>query len=300
MNPQITIVTPSYNQAEYLQESLESVSSQGVANVEHLVMDGGSSDGSALILKEFSEQSNGAHLRWLSEKDNGQSDAMNKGFRSARGEIIGWLNADDRYRPGCFEAVLRAFRDHPEADIIYGDYTWIDRRGRVLQLRRETSFSRFTLLYHRVLYVPSTATFFRRRIFDEGNLLDEKLQYAMDYEFFVRLCARGYRFQHVSDLMADFRYHPASKSTQFCDRQLEEQNAALPRYSPILNACRNRWIYRPLLLSLRSAAGVLRYGEKAIRGYYFTQWRPSATVQLPTSWAPQRLSAMRDHAPVAD
>ncbi len=115
----------------------------------------------------------------------------NKGFQRAKGEIIGWLNSDDRYRPDCFEHVVRAFEENPDVDIVYGDYLMVDAAGKVLKIRREIEFSAFVLLYHRVLYIPTTATFFRRRVFDEGNWLDETLQYAMDLEFFIRLSDLG-------------------------------------------------------------------------------------------------------------
>ena len=144
---------------------------------------------------------------WLTEPDSGQSEALNKGFRQAKGEIIGWLNSDDRYRAGCFEQIVQAFADNPDADILYGDYLLVDEAGKTVKIRREIEFSAFILLYHRVLYIPTTATFFRRRVFEEKNWLDESLHYAMDLEFFIRLAARGYRFRHIPEILADFRVH---------------------------------------------------------------------------------------------
>ena len=158
-NLRFSIVTPSFNQGAYLEEALLSVSNQKPTPFEHLVMDGGSQDSSLDILQRHSPGREG-HLRWRSASDRGQSHALNEGFLRATGDIVGWLISDDRYRPGCFEAVSRAFREYPEADIIYGDYTWIDERGRLLRIRREIEFSYFVLLYHRVLYIPTTATFF--------------------------------------------------------------------------------------------------------------------------------------------
>ncbi len=272
--PLISIVTPSFNQAAYLPECLHSVASQRDARFEHVIFDGGSTDESAAILQRFGSAAGQQHVRWTSEKDNGQSDALNKGFRAARGEIIGWLNSDDRYRAGCFRAVAAAFAKHPKVDILYGDYTWMNAEGETIQLRRETSFSRFVLMYHRVLYIPTTALFFRRRIFEEGNFLDERLHYAMDFEFLLRLSMLGYRFVHLPRILADFRFHPTSKTSHFAARQREEQDRAMYRYSPLLRSCSGKWISRPLAQTLRVAAGIRRYAEKTVRGYYFSQFSP--------------------------
>ena len=274
--PKISIVTPSFNQGSYIRECLESVALQRCANLEHVVMDGGSSDESVAVLESFASVHGHEYLRWISEKDNGQSHALNKGFRAATGDIIGWLNADDRYRPECFARVLQAFREHPEADIIYGDYTWIDAEGQITQLRREISFSPLVLLYHRVLFLPTTAMFFRRRIIDDGFLLNEDLQFAMDLEFFVRLYRGGCRFQHISHFLADFRFQPMSKTCRNADLQAAEARDVIRRHSRVLQAFPNNLASNAALGVLRKAAALRRYSEKALRGYYFTQFRPKA------------------------
>jgi glycosyltransferase involved in cell wall biosynthesis len=273
--PKFSIVTPSFNQGPYIRECLESVASQHGASVEHLVFDGGSSDESVPVLAAFASAGGHEHLQWVSEPDNGQSHALNKGFRAATGDIIGWLNADDRYRPECFSRVLQAFRDRPEADIIYGDYTWIDPQGQITQLRREITFSPLVLIYHRVLFIPTTAMFFRRRIIDHGVLLNENLHFAMDLDFFIRLYRHGYRFQHISHFLADFRFQPLSKSCRDPHRHLKEATNITREHSRILKACPNSLSANASLAVLRTAAAVRRYSEKAVRGYYFTQYRPS-------------------------
>jgi glycosyltransferase involved in cell wall biosynthesis len=269
IQPTISIVTPSYNQESFIEETLLSVKNQNHPSVEHLVIDGASTDGTVEILKHYSSQPGWQHLRWISEPDQGQSDALNKGFRMATGGIVGWLNSDDRYRPGCFNSVVDGFSQMPDTDILYGDYTWIDGTGNCLQIRKEIEFSLFVLIHHRVLYIPSTATFFRRLVFEQGNFIDPRYEYAMDYEFFVRLAFSGYRFRHIGKLLADFRWHDQSKTMKTAERQFAEHDEIVEKYSPILSKMRTRGF--PLRL-VRGGAQILaaarRYSEKALRGYY--------------------------------
>jgi glycosyltransferase involved in cell wall biosynthesis len=279
MNDQLSfsIVTPSLNQRAFIDEALLSVKNQAYGNLEHLVIDGGSQDDTTALLRQYANQKRWTHLHWVSEPDRGQSDALNKGFSRASGDIVGWLNSDDRYRPGCFEYVAEVFARHPDVDVVYGDYTWIDESGRVSSVRREIEFSRFILLYHRVLYIPTTATFFRGRIFKEGNRLDERLHYAMDFEFFVRLASHGYRFKHVPAILADFRFQQGSKTCTASHKQLEELDSVMHFYSPVLRKIQKPASRRITTSVLRSCAGALRYSEKLLRGYYFNQFR-SATL----------------------
>ena len=167
--PLISVVTPSFNQGSFIGDALESVRLQNYKNHEHLVIDGMSTDGTVDLLRDHATNNRRDNMLWISERDGGQSEALNKGFRRAKGEIIGWLNSDDRYRAGCFEHIVQAFEDNPEVDIFYGDYLMVDAVGKVLRIRREIEFNAFVLLYHRILYIPTTATFFRRRIFDERS-----------------------------------------------------------------------------------------------------------------------------------
>ena len=270
-----SIVTPSFNQAAFIEDALKSVRRQRLHEVEHWVIDGGSTDDTTDLLRRYSDSGSGKGLQWISEPDRGQSDALNKGFSRATGDIVGWLNSDDRYRDGCFERVAKVFEQHPDIDIVYGDYTWIDEQGYVFRVRREIEFSHFILLYHRVLYIPSTATFFRRRIFEEGNRLNEHWQYAMDFDFFLMLAGRGYRYRHIPAVLADFRFHQNSKTCATPHRQLEEVDSIAGLYSPLLNRLQRPATRRATLAMLRSCAGALRYSEKLLRGYYFDRFRLS-------------------------
>jgi len=272
--PKISIVTPSFNQAAFIEEALLSVKRQRYPFVEHIVLDGASTDGTIEILQRYVGRSGWEHLHWISERDRGQSDAMNRGFKMVTGEIVGWLNSDDRYRPGCFAAVARAFGEQKETDVLYGDYTWMDEKGRMKRIRREIEFDRFILSYHRVLYIATVSTFFRRRLFDEGNWLNIGFECAMDYEYFLRLASKGYHFRHIPSILADFRWHPRSKSTALPHKQTAEHNAIAVMYSPILQKIRGTLIQKLTLAGLRAAAAGLRYSQKLLRGYYFEQFGP--------------------------
>jgi glycosyltransferase involved in cell wall biosynthesis len=269
----ISIVTPSFNQGRFLSEAMESVRLQSHPDVEHLILDGASNDGTIALLRGLDGKDEWSHVRWLSRADGGQSAALNKGFRLASGDIVGWLNSDDRYRPGCFDQVVKAFDQNPEVDIFYGDYTLMDEDGTIQRVRREIEFNPFILLYHRVLYIPTTATFFRQRVFEEGHLLKEDLHYAMDYEFFLRLTAADYCIQHIPCVLADFRVHPQSKSSRGTQLQSAEKRCTMELFSPVTRNFGSPRLRNLTFITLQIVAGLLRWSEKMLRGYYFVQHR---------------------------
>lgn len=251
----ISIVTPSFNQGAFISQAVESVLAQGFTDFEHIIIDNCSTDNTASVLARY------PHLKIICEKDQGQSDALNKGFKAVTGDIIGWLNADDIYLPGALEAAREAFAVSPSCDIVYGDYRFVDAKGRLICVRKETGFDYFVLKYLHVLYIPTTTTFFRRRIFEQGNFLDIAYHYAMDYEFFVRLAAKGYKFRHIRKLMADFRWHDASKSQTQASRQKQEMEQALLQHDPFLRSLKGaeRFMLRNVLMLLaRSKRTVLK------------------------------------------
>jgi glycosyltransferase involved in cell wall biosynthesis len=267
----ISIVTPSFNQASFIHEALESVSIQNYPNYEHLVIDGMSTDGTVELLQNFQTTKASSGITWISEHDSGQSEALNKGFRQARGDIIGWLNADDRYRIGCFDRVAKMFEENPGLDILYGDYRVVDEFGNLIRIKPEIEFSAFVLFYHRVLYIPTTTTFFRRRVFDEGNWINENLQYVMDLEFFIRLSIKGYHFEHIPEILADFRLQPASKTCLYPKKQQSEHKQVIFSTVPLLRRLKYERLKTAALYFCRPIAGIRRYGEKMIRGSYLAQ-----------------------------
>jgi glycosyltransferase involved in cell wall biosynthesis len=281
--PTISIVTPSLDQAAYLADAVDSVTSQSHAALEHLVVDGASADGTVDYLRTRPE------VDWTSEPDDGQSDALNQGFQRARGDIIGWLNADDRYRPGALATVARHFADHPRTDVLYGDINWIDRQGVAFEHRPSLDYDRFSLRYLHWLAIPSAATFFRSDIVHAGHVIDPSYRYAMDYEFFLRLANRGYRFDHVTATLADFRIHPDAKTGVASARQLAEHrqaaiagNAALCRLPEPVRA--------PVWTALSAVARGRRVASRARAGHYHRSLRPGprpAFLARPAPWARQ-------------
>jgi glycosyltransferase involved in cell wall biosynthesis len=279
--PMISIVTPSFNQAAFILEALQSIQIQDYSSYEHLIIDGLSTDGTVDLLEGLSNASRDSRMHWLSEKDKGQSEALNKGFRRAKGDIIGWLNSDDRYLPGCFAKIVQAFEQNPTVDIIYGDYRVVDESGGLIRIKREIDFSKFILRYHRVLYIPTTATFFRSRIFREDNWLEESLEYAMDLEFFIRLAAKGYHFKHISEVLADFRLQPDSKTCSAPDKQRSEHQQIVYSAIPMLRNIESPSLRGLTLFLLRFIASIKRSLEKMLRGYYWGQDNVSRAPYLP-------------------
>jgi len=221
--PEISIVTPSYNQGHFIEDAVLSVFNQNYPNFEHIIIDNCSTDGTVEILKKY------PHLRWISEKDDGQSDAINKGFKRATGEIIAWLNADDYYLNGAFKKIVCFWENHLYTDIIYGDCCFVNVDGKFLRRKIELAFDLGMLIYYGC-YIPSTATFFRRSIIDEGILLDTEYHNCMDMEYFVRMGSQGKRFSHISDCLACFRWHEGNISTLYFERRRRERRQIQKKY----------------------------------------------------------------------
>ncbi|MBI5687284.1 MAG: glycosyltransferase [Verrucomicrobia bacterium] len=206
MEPKVSIVTPSFNQARYIEQTLLSVLEQDYPNVEHVIFDGGSKDGTLDILRRYESRG----VRWTSEKDRGQSDAINKGFRAATGDIIGWINSDDWYARGAFRIVLDYFRDHPEAQWVYGNNLFTDPEGRVVQRVRTMPYKWSWLLYTGLL-IPQPGIFLRRRVLEDCGLLDADIDAVMDYEWWLRI-AQKHEPHFIDRYLAYFRIHEASKT----------------------------------------------------------------------------------------
>jgi len=202
--PAMTVVTPSYNQAAYIRRTIESVLSQGVPDLEYLIFDADSTDGTRDILAEYQSR-----VSIVIEKDKGQADAVNKGLRAAHGDVIGWLNSDDVYYPGTLQRVLDEFRQRPNADVLYGEADHIDADDRVIEPYYIEPFDYQRL--KEVCFICQPATFFRRRIVEAQGPLRVDLRYCMDYEFWLRICASQPPL-FVAQKLAGSRLHAETKT----------------------------------------------------------------------------------------
>jgi glycosyltransferase involved in cell wall biosynthesis len=214
----ISIVTPSFNQGQFIADAIESVANQDYPNKEHIIIDAQSTDETIEVIKRYEHL---PHLRWVSEPDKGQSDAINKGFRMASGDVVAWLNADDYYLTNTFFKVANAFNENPHASIIYSDTMLVDQNKDSLRIKKDHEFDYGVLLYYGC-YIQSTSTFFSKRIIDAGHLLDISYKTCMDYEYFVRLANLGYRFKYVPDVFAAFRWHDTNVSVLYPKKRREE------------------------------------------------------------------------------
>jgi glycosyltransferase involved in cell wall biosynthesis len=237
--PPVSIVTPSLDQGRYLREAIESVLAQGYEPIEHVVVDGGSTDGSLDILAEYD------HLRWLSEPDRGQSHALNKGFALASGAIVGWLNADDAYLPNAVEAAVAAL-EQTGAALVYADVTRVNDDG--VNPRRIRSRSEWHLWTELNLGcgIFSPAVFFTRAALDAVGELDESLSLTMDYDLWLRIGMR-FEMRHVDDVWAVQRIHDDAKTMRRYEEFWPERLAVSRRHggrlvSPMLI---NRYVRSP-------------------------------------------------------
>jgi glycosyltransferase involved in cell wall biosynthesis len=231
--PIVSIVTPSFNSAAYIERTIESVLSQDYPRIEHIVMDGASTDGTVAILERYSDQ-----LQFISAPDRGVVDAINKGFAMSKGDILAWLSADDEYLPGAVSTAVRALRDHPDASVVYGGGTWVDAHG--------TEIGPYPVLapYRREAMadecgICQPAAFMRREAMEEAGWLDPTLNFAFDYDLWIRLAAR-HPFVAIPERLALSRMHHENKTLGKRREILRENIAVLRRhyqYVPV------KWIY---------------------------------------------------------
>jgi glycosyltransferase involved in cell wall biosynthesis len=219
--PVFSIITPSYNQGEFLAETIESVIGQeGDFCIDYVIVDGGSTDNSVEVIKNYDSMlkertwpisCRGISFRWLSEADEGQSEALSKGFRMARGEFFAWLNSDDVYLPGALQTVTTFFSEHQDTGLLYGDAHYSDPTGEIIGRYRTEHFDFDKLAWFNFICQPSA--FFTRSAFVSTGGMDESLLFAMDYDLWVRI---GKRFpcSYLPANLSRYRLHEASKTVR--------------------------------------------------------------------------------------
>jgi len=221
----ISIVTCSYQQGRYLDATMRSVLEQENAEVEYIVMDGGSTDNSVEVIRRYEDQ-----LRfWVSEKDKGQTDALIKGFNRATGDIMGWLCSDDLLLPGALELVSRYFEEHPEVDAVYGDSLWIDGDGNFIRPKKEMGFRRLAFLFDHN-YISQPSMFWRRSLYEKVGGLDARFNLAMDADLWERF-SRHTKIAHIPAYLSCMRYYPEQKTRAMRGRSLEEYDEIRSRAS---------------------------------------------------------------------
>lgn len=209
----VSIVTPSYNQASYLEATIQSVLNQQGVELEYIIIDGGSTDGSLEIIKHYADQL----AFWVSEKDRGQTDAINKGFARARGNILAWINSDDTYNPGALLEACEYLQDHPEVGLVYGEANFINQTGQVIG-RFPAAQTSYPLLRQGYVHVPQQAAFFRADLWRKVGPLDPGFYFAMDYDLWVRLAKISKVVYLPGKNWANFRLHGDAKTIAADDR----------------------------------------------------------------------------------
>lgn len=257
--PDISLVTCSYNQRRFLEATLRSVVEQAGVQVEYIVVDGASTDGSAALVESY-----GPRLSyWVSEPDAGQSEALNKGLRRATAPIVGWLCSDDVLLPGALARVVALFAERPDVDAIYGDALLIDADGHIVRPKREINFHPW-LLRDDHNYIPQPAMFWRRDLHDKIGYLREDLHLTMDLELWLRFASEGFRVEHVPEFWAAMRCHDSQKVfTQI--RALRLENVSLRRHYG------GNWTDGAVGKVSAAAARAARVLLKALRGGYSRQ-----------------------------
>lgn len=269
MIPYFSVITPSWNQGKFLGECIESVLAQGDADFEHLIFDNCSTDSTAEVVARY------PHVRCVRERDRGQSDAVNKGFLAAKGEIICWLNSDDAYPQGLFRRLRELFAD-PAIDVVFGDVLQRNYDG-TPDLIADARFEKREDLvrwWSSDVKLHQPAVFFRRGVREKTGLLDESLHYAMDYEYWWRM-SENHRFRYVPEVLAIQHRQPESKTIMAWHRVMEEREKIFAPHQS--------------LLGRDNLAALMKEKKKQLAGQYLQ----NAWAVLPSDPASARLNYFR-------
>lgn len=218
--PLVSIITPSYNQGEYLEHTIQSVLRQDYPRVEYILVDGGSTDGSQEVIANFHDRL----AWWVSEPDRGQAQAINKGLRKAQGEVVAWLNSDDLYLPGAISQAVRILQNEPEIGLVYGDALTVDASGHPLNVLNFGDWGLDELLRFRIICQP--AVFMRRGVLEKTSLLDESYHFMLDHHLWLRMALQA-PVRHAPTPWAAARHHPGAKNTALASGFSTEINRLL-------------------------------------------------------------------------
>jgi glycosyltransferase involved in cell wall biosynthesis len=274
--PLVTIVTPSFNSGEFLEETIHSVLSQDYPRIEYIVMDGGSTDGTLAILERYRDR-----LQYVSQPDKGTADALNRGFQQSHGEILAWLSADDCYYPGAVAAAADRLIAEPDTAVVYGEGNWVDETGRTI--RRYPTVSPYSpSMFGRECSICQPAAFFRRTPAEAVGMLDADLHSAFDYDLWIRL-SHTYSFTAIPQYLATSRMHSRNKSLGQKGLMFEECIQLLQRYYGYVPL---HWVYGylsflkdhsdqfyvPVRTSVRTYLRSLAVGSRYNSRHLFRYW----------------------------
>jgi len=259
--PLISVVTPSFNQARFLERTILSVLNQNYPNLEYIIIDGGSTDGSVQLIEKYERYL----AYWVSESDRGQSHAINKGFSKSKGEILAWLNSDDTYLPNALHIVGDLFRRDGKVDMVYGRCNMIDENDVIFQESKVIPFNLLDYLLG-LFVIPQQASFWRRDIFFAADGLNEENRTCMDYELWVRMAQRGGVIRHVNYFLANFRLYDQSisGSSKYQDEYLQVLKNTRREFLGFEDDSMKR-LYRRFLLFLKHPACFMRYYLSIVR-----------------------------------
>ncbi len=224
--PKISVVTPSFNQGRYIEATIKSVVEQGYPNLEYFIMDGGSTDGIVEIIEKYADRL----TYWVNEPDEGQTDALIKGFDRASGDILCWLCSDDLFEARTLQEVAEIFVQHPDWEVVYGDSFWIDADGLPIHFKREIPYCRFIWMYDHN-YLPQPSTFWRRGIYYKVGGLDIRMELSMDADLWSRF-AEDTALHHVPRAWSRMPYYLEQKNRRLRTKADEEDGLIRSRYLP--------------------------------------------------------------------
>jgi glycosyltransferase involved in cell wall biosynthesis len=269
--PKVSIVTPSYNQADYIEETIRSMLLQGYPNLEYIIIDGKSSDHSVEIIKKYEPWLS----YWVSESDRGQTHAVNKGFALCSGEILAWLNSDDTYEAGTLAAVAQKMSSDTSIDVLYGNVKITDEIGKVMAEVRSVPFNSQAFLYETVHIVAQSAVFWRRKMLVEVGDVNEALHYAMDRELLIRFMEHGANFSFIRKPLGTYRCHTQAKTSSEKSRA---ELLSIPQMTAVTK--RTDYLFWRSVYRLRQYFWLIVQGDLAYMiSRAFARIRPSAYDQ---------------------
>lgn len=262
--PKISIITPSYNQGQFIEATIRSILLQGYPNLEYFVIDGGSKDNTVDILTKYDK----FITKWVSEPDNGQTHAINKGIKYATGEIVAYLNSDDLYLPDSLKTAALYLTSHPDVTMVYGNILHIDKSGDIIERVENDDFD-YDRLLSWILYIPQPATFIRGTVIKEIGLFDENLNLGMDHDYWVRI-GLNHTIKHIHEYLACARMYPEIKSKSRYLDYIDEHTYILNKLFSDETATRK--------ISSKKSQYYSSINYFAARGHIF-QWKPIKGVK---------------------